>query len=82
MSTYLCVVTLAIVVCHKYQYFWCSGNQTPEERAYFNQYLELLFKVKRAICSCVSIDEAQKIYFANGIELRLLCTLLSNVIMK
>ena len=43
---------------HKYKGFWYSGNQTPEERDHYKQYLESLFRVKRAICSCTSIGGA------------------------
>ena len=63
---------------HNFDGFWCNINQTPEERAAFNQKMKLLFKMKRTICEIMECDakrividkSEKKTFYVNGSDLQ------------
>ena len=61
-------------------------NQTPEERAVFNQKMKLIFQMKRTICEIMECDakriaidkSGKKVFYINGADLQFVCALLSS----
>ena len=75
---------------HKYEGFWCNIRQTPEEQQKFKRYVAPLFKAKRAICECLTVDGARvvinkndrKVFYVEGMELKQICEMTSNGMMQ
>ena len=75
---------------HKYESFWRNIRQTPEEQEKIKRYVAPLFKAKRAICECLTVDGARvvinkndrKVFYVEGMELKPICEMTSNGMMQ